>query len=47
MRRGEYENGETDRADDQKQKINAALRSGSVGIDFWRHVFKTGWLGAL
>jgi hypothetical protein len=35
--RGEYENCKTDRGDKQKQKIDAALRRGSVWIDFWRH----------
>ena len=34
-------------ANDHKNGIDAALRGGSVGIDFWRHVFETGWLGAL
>lgn len=43
MGRGQYENCKTDRADHQQQKIDAALRRGSVWIDFWRHALRVTW----
>ena len=38
MGRVEHENGETDRTDNQEQKIDATLDRRRVWINSWRHV---------
>jgi len=45
MRSGEKKDRDGDCDDYNKQRIDAALHGGSVGVDFWGHEIERGVLG--